>query len=134
LQQLPAAYSGQNSFSPITVSYSSMCIRDSSPTFAASPTSGQAPLGVQFYATIGNQYSIDFGDGQTGSLTSPCIGTGNAPKGACPPPGAYHTYTGPGTYSATLRLMTSCPQEESCNLPAGTVTITVTDGPAPTRN
>jgi PKD repeat protein len=111
-----------------------MCIPDISPTFSASPTSGRAPLGVQFYATIGNQYSIDFGDGQTGSLTSPCNGAANAPKGACPPPGAYHTYAGPGTYSATLRLMTSCPQEASCNLPVGTVTIAVTDGPAPTRN
>ena len=111
-----------------------MCIQDSSPTFTASPKSGQAPLGVQFYATIGNQYSIDFGDGQTGSLTSPCMGTANAPKGACPPPGAYHTYAGPGTYSATLRLLTSCPQKTACDLPVGTVTITVTDGRAPKRN
>lgn len=103
--------------------------------FSASPTHGQAPLGVQFYATIGNQYSIDFGDGQTGSLTSPCNGTPNAhwpdahAEGACPPPGAYHTYTTQGTYRATLRL-TNCRQEASCATPTDyTVTITVLPPP-----
>jgi hypothetical protein len=100
--------------------------------FSASPTHGQAPLGVQFYATIGDQYSIDFGDGQTGSLTSTCNGTPNAHRpdaraeGACPPPGAYHTYTTQGTYRATLRLITNCRQEASCATSADyTVTITV---------
>jgi len=110
-----------------------MCVNNTTNIyFSASPKFGQAPLGVQFYATIGNQYSVDFGDGQIESLTSPCSGTANAHRpegradGACPPPGAYHIYAAPGTYLATLNLITKCPRGASCNTPVGTVTITVT--------
>ncbi len=100
--------------------------------FSASPEIGQAPLGVQFYATIGNQYSIDFGDGNTGFLRSPCdeAAAAHRPDGAgegvCPPPGVYHTYAAPGRYRAILSLVTTCPQGPSCATPVGTVTIIVT--------
>lgn len=117
-----------------------MCVNDTADiSFSASPTSGYAPLGVQFYATIGNQYSIDFGDGQTGTLISPCGSEKSRPPvgrsdSVCPPPGAHHTYAIPGKYLATLRLVTSCPEGALCDKPAPVVVVTITVAPRPAGN
>jgi PKD repeat protein len=99
--------------------------------FSAAPTSGQAPLGVQFYATGGHRYAIDFGDGETGLLTSPCDRAGTAGGSTCPPPGAYHTYRSGGSYTAELRWLTTSLPDASPNppSPAARVTITVTAAP-----
>jgi hypothetical protein len=62
------------------------------PHFAASPTSGRAPLTVTFCASAG--ITIDFGDGASSGMDK-------APPGACPAgDGSYvtHTYTAAGTY------------------------------------
>jgi hypothetical protein len=61
--------------------------------FAATPTSGQAPLQVQFSAASGPEivtYSWDFGDGSYGSGINPV-----------------HTYTTPGTYTVKLTVRQS---------------------------
>lgn len=65
---------------------------------------GEAPLDVTFTAPnvadadIG-AYSVEFGDGQSGSLSGGgCLGRDNA----CSLPRAMHTYVNPGTYTAKL--------------------------------
>lgn len=58
--------------------------------FSGTPTSGQAPLKVQFSANSGPEtpsYSWDFGDGSYGSGADPV-----------------HTYTTPGTYTVKLTV------------------------------
>ncbi|OGG54581.1 hypothetical protein A2764_00110 [Candidatus Kaiserbacteria bacterium RIFCSPHIGHO2_01_FULL_55_79] len=85
--------------------------------FSASPTSGPAPLAVTF--TAGNmnstgEYSIDFGDGTSGSvwaisqimcIRAPCIQ---------PPPSMGHTYTSNGTYVAKLMYQPPTPPNPPC--------------------
>ena len=78
--------------------------------FSAKPQSGPAPLAVTFTARptagSGYTYSIDFGDGQSGSMS---ISPGSIDC-AISPPGAQcsnwydasHTYTVNGTYTAVL--------------------------------
>jgi len=78
-------------------------------TIYASPTSGNAPLGVQFYSNVsggvGNyQYTWYFGDGGMSTSANPS-----------------HTYTSPGTYNVQLEV-TSGSQTAYSN----TLTITVT--------
>jgi len=96
--------------------------------FRAAPSSGAAPLGVQFYATGGRRYAIDFGDGETGVLTSPCVGA--APGSTCPPPGVYHTYRSAGSYTAILRPLAICGADAPCVPPSplANAVITVSDG------
>jgi PKD repeat protein len=60
----------------------------------AAPTSGTAPLGVSFDATGSNdpdgdalEYQFTFGDGSSTTTSSPTVA---------------HTYTGPGSYTASL--------------------------------
>ncbi|MBI4090811.1 MAG: peptidoglycan-binding protein [Candidatus Komeilibacteria bacterium] len=69
--------------------------------FFASPSSGTAPLSVVFRAAVewSTMYSVDFGDGQSGSLQNNCPGGG---IGACGQPTATHTYSNAGTYTARL--------------------------------
>ncbi|HEV3245379.1 MAG TPA: PKD domain-containing protein [Candidatus Paceibacterota bacterium] len=98
--------------------------------FYASPTSGQAPLSVQFTATapqgteLGN--TINFGDGSSGALgVVPVCSSCNA-EGI-----ASHTYQSVGTYTTTLtNNMCSCPANGICNCPnimiLGSATVTVT--------
>jgi len=97
--------------------------------FYVSPTSGAAPLSVQFKSSapqggiIGN--TVNFGDGTSGNLgfvpvCSSCNSLGIVS----------HTYVSPGMYTATLTSGTcACPAGGVCNCPntqiLGTATITV---------
>ena len=97
--------------------------------FYASPTSGTAPLSVQFTSTapqgsdIGN--TVNFGDGANGKLgfvpvCSNCNALGTIS----------HTYVSAGTYTATLTGGTCvCSAGGICNCPnmpiLGTATVTV---------
>src|SRR3989344_4976668 len=122
------------------------CVSDSTSTatFSASPTSGSAPLTVQFTATnldtASNTYPLDYGDGSQITIGgcgngSPCYNysiTG-------------HTYASAGTYTATLTYQ---PPSVPCNAPpgaacmmvlpppvqVGTATITVTGGDTRSTN
>lgn len=100
--------------------------------FSATPNLGLAPLTVQFVTTapqnstitLGN--SVNFGDGTSGNLGYvPVCSNCNAEAVVS------HTYTAPGTYTATLTSGTcSCPANGVCNCPAmiiiATTTVTVT--------
>jgi hypothetical protein len=94
------------------------------PHFAASPTSGRAPLTVTFCASAG--IGLNFGDGTLSQL-------GIAQSGECPADltsSVRHTYTAPGTYQ--LRGF-PCPGAHGaiCGKVAemaGTVKIIVTAG------
>ena len=118
----------------------------STSTFSASPTSGTAPLSVEFSAkSISPSYRIYFGDGQKYMFTA-----NDTPECVAPPPGSTydpdycttwrtsHTYTAAGTYTATLSYQPTCtaPQDAVCMLAPeevrGTVTITVTSPATPT--
>lgn len=92
--------------------------------FSASPTSGQAPLAVTFTANTNakGEYSIDFGDGTSGSvwaisqimcIRAPCVQ---------PPPSMGHTYTANGTYTAKLIYQPPAPP---CNAPPGAACMMV---------
>lgn len=103
----------------------------SSGTLSASPSSGNAPLAVNFSGSVNSAgYSIDFGDG----TTSGDIGCAH---GGCPATSVVsavnvgHTYTAAGTYTAKLRqhfsiVAGNCAGVD-CNV-VGTVTITVSGG------
>lgn len=73
-----------------------LCNGGATSGLSAFPTSGPAPLAVSFTATTpdANQYIIDFGDG---SNSGPFQGAS-----------ASHTYTAPGTYTATLSRYIAC--------------------------
>lgn len=97
--------------------------------FYASPTSGTAPLSVQFISSapqgsnVGN--TVNFGDGTNGNLgfipvCSSCNALGTVS----------HTYVTPGIYTATLTSGTCvCPEGGICNCPnmqiLGTARVTV---------
>jgi PKD repeat protein/subtilisin family serine protease len=81
-------------------------------SFTANPTSGQAPLVVQFTDTsTGNPtaWNWNFGDGSTNSTQSPS-----------------HTYGSAGSFTATLTVSGSSNQSSTA-----TQTITVTNAPGP---
>ncbi len=91
-----------------------------SSNFAATPTTGVAPLTVSFDATTSNAtsghiitlYNWAFGDGQIANATT-----------AITP----HTYTTPGTYSPNLEIVDSSPAKSAIK---DSLTITVqTSGP-----
>ena len=102
----------------------------SSGSFTASPTYGYVPLAVVFTARAQEgPLFVNFGDGQTGYM--------DVSAAALYPPqwGIGHTYTSPGTYTATLSVGGCGPNASSgCLGPPirqlGTVTITAyaTDG------
>jgi hypothetical protein len=104
LQQLLAARAGSTQSSPALLT--------------ATPTSGSAPLTVEFHINPGmaSASSIDFGDDKTNVET-----LGNSPGNSCGDPNESecgHTYTTPGTYTAHIYDIKS--------EVLGTVTITVT--------
>jgi PKD repeat protein len=104
----------------------------STTSFSASPSSGNAPLTVQFNSSapqgtdIGS--TVNFGDGTTGTLVfDPVCSSCNAAAMVS------HTYAAAGTYTATLTdSACACPQGGICNCPnmaiLGTVTVTVGSG------
>lgn len=88
-------------------------VAPSKPTasFTASPTSGTAPLAVQFTDTSTGSptaWAWDFGDGATSAAQNPG-----------------HTYTAPGTYTVTLTA------SNAAGSSTATATITVSDAPPP---
>jgi len=97
--------------------------------FSASPTSGSAPLTVQFTATTPQgttlPTTINYGDGTSGTLgVVPVCSSCNAESAGS------HTYASAGIYTATLTSgMCSCPSNGICNCPnmmiVGTATVTV---------
>jgi hypothetical protein len=105
--------------------------RGQSPGFAASPPSGPGPLAVTFSYPHTAENStwildIDFGNGGSASMGSPC---GNTPTARnCAPGGAWtatHSYSEPGTYVATL-TRGGLPLCFTCRPPVlGSVTVTV---------
>ena len=82
-------------------------------TFSATPTSGWAPLAVNFNANglSNSQYVISYGDGQnSGYLTAPaCMNIYGCPVNIS------HTYTIAGTYTAKLSKVPG-PAEGQCNV------------------
>jgi PKD repeat protein len=83
----------------------------------ATPTSGTAPLSVEFHINPGvaSAYSIDFGDSKIGIET-----LGNGPGNSCGDPNeseCAHTYTASGTYTVHIYDVKS--------EVLGTVTVTV---------
>lgn len=68
-------------------------------SFTANPTSGAAPLTVQFNGTAPFGYSIDYGD----RTPTPLVACSGNPCGSFNVTVfASHTYSSPGTYSASL--------------------------------
>jgi PKD repeat protein len=117
---------------PISTTSTSTKINTStitSTSFSASPTSGAAPLTVQFTSSapqgsdVGN--TVNFGDGTSGKLGFvPVCSSCNA-RGV-----VSHTYASAGKYTATLTGGTcACPTGGICNCPnipiLGTATVTV---------
>ncbi len=106
-------------------------------TLSATPTSGSAPLSVDFSGsglTGGNQYIIAYGDGSnSGALdaVNVCMGTINNPAG-CPRVHSTHTYASTGIYTATLERYIGCMWSEPhcmiATMPLGTVVIHVGTG------
>lgn len=106
-------------------------------SLSASPTSGPAPLSVDFSGnglTGGNQYDIVYGDGSNSgplSAINICMGTIGNPAG-CPRVHATHVYTTNGTYTATLERYISCmwtePRCMIATMPLGSVVIHVGTG------
>jgi peptidoglycan hydrolase-like protein with peptidoglycan-binding domain len=85
----------------VTVSQGSSLPGGSSDTISGSPTSGSAPLTVSFSGLVNSTaqcnagpYSINFGDGQTASIS---VATCSATNFQVP-----HTYSSSGTYAARL--------------------------------
>ena len=99
-------------------------------TFSASPTSGQAPLAVHFWATVsGGEYKVDFGDGTSGGLSGGWCPPNPAMGAPCSAPGADHTYTSVGTYTAHLLQKSTCAIDTTCWIPVlGTSSVTITVG------
>ena len=117
---------------PQTVATATVTIGSSTVTgqqFSANPSTGSAPLTVQFTATapqgqtLGN--TVNFGDGTSGTLGVVPTCSGCNEMGA-----VSHTYASSGTYTATLMGGNCvCPANGICNCPnipiLGTVTVTV---------
>ena len=111
--------------------------------FSAAPVSGAAPLDVAFTGTgtgvtSGSQYIIEYGDGaNSGSLAAAaCIsgGTYQYNSVSCNV-SATHTYTAPGTFTATLEPYVACmwsnPRCMIATQSLGQVTISVVQATEP---
>ena len=136
------ATTGWGAVGPATRAWIAQWCNGNNPNFSASPTSGPAPLTVQFSARIqATEYSLDFGDGSPVVAASrgqvQCTRAGNDAL-ECPQPTSWnisqsHTYTANGTYTAKLTYqppMRACPAGMYCAqaMPAQqtrTVVITV---------
>lgn len=94
----------------------------------ASPTSGQAPLGVTFEvsnANLNTTYYIDYGDGADAQMESQCF---YGSQGCSTSVRSSHTYTHAGTFTARVSASASCPQGLYCPMylrNVGSVTIMV---------
>lgn len=97
-------------------------------SLTAEPKSGQVPLEVNFSGTASSpddnitNYTLDFGDGQTEPKTN---------SGKTLNLNTKHTYTQPGTYTATLRVCDAadqCVGSEAC---AATIAVTSVDNQPP---
>jgi PKD repeat protein/outer membrane murein-binding lipoprotein Lpp len=104
------------------VMYESSKVQVQSNGFTASPATGPAPLTVTFsYAPLNSAdigiYSIDFGDGQSGTPTQSCV-SGNCSLQAS------HVYTSSNPYAATLKRLGDLPDSQPQTV--GTATISVT--------
>jgi peptidoglycan hydrolase-like protein with peptidoglycan-binding domain len=128
---------GSGIFGPLSRAYLRQVCGSSpiSESFFASPTSGTAPLSVQFTSTapqgsnVGT--TVNFGDGTSGNLgfvpvCSSCNALGIVS----------HTYVSAGIYTATLTGdACACPAGGICNCPnmqiLGTATVTVNSGSIP---
>jgi hypothetical protein len=92
-----------------------MHANDAKASFSAYPTSGSAPLSVQFTITgARGNYRLDFGDGQW-------VGPAICMEGSCHPNFTIdHTYTRPGSFIAVLT-------ESATSSRVGSVTVRVTE-------
>jgi len=117
-------------------SFKTFTVTNPAPAFSASPTSGTSPLAVRFtasnldkttWSTTG-YYSVNFGDGTTGSMSADplCLGCSSNLNYSV---SALHTYTSAGTYKATLWHPAPAGTRQPDTL-VGTLTITVTTNPA----
>ena len=91
--------------------------------FTASPTSGTAPLTVQFSNTVAGPLpgpvTINYGDGSSEAI-APCTGGSSAAPVKCATPGVNtHTYSSPGTYVAKLISTTYTCQGATIGAPQG---------------
>jgi len=127
-QDCAAWYSREEVVGTVTITVTG----SQSTTFSASPTSGSAPLAVDFYApTDSFDYRIDFGDGsdldQYWGPNSLAICRVRVGVPGCI--SASHTYASAGTYTAKLSRVPG-PTEANCAgvdcWVVGKVTITVT--------
>lgn len=75
-------------------------------SFSASPTSGRAPLLVEFTANLGDggQYTLEYGDGASETVNVPVASCAPVAGQRCPLPTLTrsHTYQAHGTYTAKL--------------------------------
>src|SRR3989344_32508 len=112
-------------------------------TFSASPTSGPAPLSVNFTGRVPSSgtYSLDFDDGESQTLQfseGMCNDGGNFGICGLQLDALRHTYSSAGTYTATLYYLPpyvcnplpggACATIAPAPKVIGTVTITVTGG------
>lgn len=88
----------------------------STPAFSAAPQTGAPPLTVVFtIAGVSRSASVDFGDGETTTVTlcgssggtSASTSTSASPSPSCAPVTLSHTYVSAGKYTA---LLTQCPR------------------------
>ena len=114
--------------------------------FKASPSYGSAPLRVNFSASGEIPYSdtpsyyVHFGDGNQSDVIVSLGVCAVGASGSCSYTGlhASHTYSNPGTYTATLQKRYSCPSsQQKCialySTQIASVVVTVSDTtPAPT--
>jgi hypothetical protein len=93
-----------------------MQANDAKASFFADPTSGSAPLSVEFTLTgARGNYRLDFGDGQWVGLAICMEGP------SCPPDFTFdHTYTVPGSFIAVLT-------ESANDSQVGSVTVRITE-------
>jgi PKD repeat protein len=109
---LTVSANGQTSSAGHTITVTSAPPPPVTAAFAANPTSGQAPLAVQFTDQSSGPvtaWNWKFGDGSTSSAQNPS-----------------HTYSGAGTFTATLTVTGNSGQSSSVSH-----TITVTSPPPP---
>jgi hypothetical protein len=101
-QQIPIQQ-GQNTVITTQQVPAQTAIQTKPETLSASPISGMAPLKVTFtgYTNYRTGYSLQYGDGSESDVSS-CGETGPCSKSLPIEINQTHTYSSPGTYTATL--------------------------------